>query len=470
MSFSALTPNRATLFRLLYHGIPHICNSARRPRTIGCPFGSTKAWRNSCRTLSFVTKTCFSVRQASTIFSISRQNHIIPLKVLFAVDNKSPYYHDEQTGSIFYAESWALTHFLFVTDKQKGTDKVGDYMKLLTRHQDPVTAAENAFGDLKVLQKQLEDYIQASSYKQFILSSAAAHVDESNFKVRILMQGDVDAVRADVLADVGRTQEARVLLDAILKADPNNAQAHETMGSLEFRNGNRESARKWYGEAVKLNSQDFLTYYYFASLSLGQGDASGNGELEQPLRTSIQLNPRFFPSYDMLASLLLSVGNFSEANTVLEDSLKVTLKPSDVAGARRRIAEIKQIQDVRAQTGAASSNQPQLITVDTDIKTVPRPRHPIEPAVGPKHWTEGVINDVRCSYPAEIEFQVTGASGNVAVYSSDFTKLDITAVGFTPTDTLNPCDDLRGTKVRVQYAESSDKTITGQVVAIEIHK
>ena len=172
----------------------------------------------------------------------------------------------------------------------------------------------------------------------------------------------------------------------------------------------------------------------------------------------------------MLASLLLSVGNFSEANTVLEDSLKVTLKPSDVAGARRRIAEIKQIQDVRAQTGAASSNQPQLITVDTDIKTVPRPRHPIEPAVGPKHWTEGVINDVRCSYPAEIEFQVTGASGNVAVYSSDFTKLDITAVGFTPTDTLNPCDDLRGTKVRVQYAESSDKTITGQVVAIEIHK
>src|SRR5208282_5057684 len=60
-----------------------------------------------------------------------RQNKIIPLPVLFKLDSNSPYYHEEQKGSVFYAESWALTHYLFVTDKTKGTDRVGDYMKLL---------------------------------------------------------------------------------------------------------------------------------------------------------------------------------------------------------------------------------------------------------------------------------------------------------------------------------------------------
>lgn len=39
-----------------------------------------------------------------------RQNKLLPLKTLFTVDTRSPYYHEEHKGSIFYAESWALTH------------------------------------------------------------------------------------------------------------------------------------------------------------------------------------------------------------------------------------------------------------------------------------------------------------------------------------------------------------------------
>jgi len=399
-----------------------------------------------------------------------RQNRIIPLQVLFTVDSKSPYYHEEQKGSIFYAESWALTHFLFVTDKQKGTDRVGDYMRALVRRQDPVTAAQTAFGDLRVLQKQLEEYIGASSYKQFVLSSAAAIVDESAFKVRALTQNEADAVRADLLAGVGRKQEAKDLLDAILKADPNNAQAHETMGSLELRDGDRDAARKWYEEAVKLNSQNFLTYYFFASLSLSQGGTDGNKDIEQSLHTSIQLNPRFFPSYETLASLLMSQEKFREAKTVLEDSLKVKLKPSEVAVAKQRLNSIQQIQDARTEAASAQARQPEMNAISTVVDVVSQPKHPVESPNGPKHWAEGVIHNVQCSYPAEIEFQIEGTSKTVTVYGSNYSKLDVTAIGFTPTGSLNPCEGLQGMKARVRYAESSDKTVAGQVIAIELRK
>ena len=33
-----------------------------------------------------------------------------------------------------------------------------------------------------------------------------------------------------------------------------------------------------------------------------------------------------------------------------------------------------------------------------------------------------------------------------------------------------PCNDLKGYKATLQYAESTDKTVDGQVFAIELHK
>ena len=62
------------------------------------------------------------------------------------------------------------------------------------------------------------------------------------------------------------------------------------------------------------------------------------------------------------------------------------------------------------------------------------------------------------------------AKKTISIYSSDYYKLDITALGFTPEGDLNPCTGLEGMEARVQYAESSDKTVDGQVFAIELRK
>src|SRR5271154_5618155 len=47
-----------------------------------------------------------------------RQGNLIPLDVLFKVDHNSPYYNEQNKTSFFYAESWALTHYLMLGDKQ----------------------------------------------------------------------------------------------------------------------------------------------------------------------------------------------------------------------------------------------------------------------------------------------------------------------------------------------------------------
>jgi hypothetical protein len=60
--------------------------------------------------------------------ALLRQNRLLPLATLFTVDNASPYYHEENKGSIFYGESWALMHYLELKDFHDKTHYLTDYL------------------------------------------------------------------------------------------------------------------------------------------------------------------------------------------------------------------------------------------------------------------------------------------------------------------------------------------------------
>jgi hypothetical protein len=140
-----------------------------------------------------------------------------------------------------------------------------------------------------------------------------------------------------------------------------------------------------------------------------------------------------------------------------------------------RIDQLNQIQQMRAraeqqrQEYAAQQppGSPQKVAEVVDV--IPEKKHP-DDAHGPKHSFLGVMRDVTCSYPSVLELRVEGPKNSVRVYSNNFSKIDLTVVGFTPKGSMNPCADFNGMKARVQYAEAADKTVDGQVIAIELRK
>jgi len=325
----------------------------------------------------------FFVKQVTAyeIYSL-RHDHMLPLTTLLAVDHNSPYYHDEQKGSIFYSESWALIHYLEIKDFQDHTHRIADYALLVGNHVDGVTAATRAFGDLTQLQSALESYIQRLNFKAFRVTNVF-DPGESSFKVRSITSTQAAAVRADFLAHNHRENDARELLSQVLRNDPNNVLAHETMGYLEFRAGNLSQAEKWYEQAVELDSQSYLANYYFASIAMNQEpDAEDDKRIESCLRKAIKLNPSYAPSYDGLAlfyekrggnldqahalslqamhldpgnvpfrlhaaHILLSMHCENDALALLQATIKMAKNPAEMAEVQNELEMVKQVKYLR---------------------------------------------------------------------------------------------------------------------------
>src|SRR5215510_7184164 len=94
-----------------------------------------------------------------------RDNKMLPLRTLFEVDTKSPYYNETKKQGIFYAQSWALMHYL-VLGKAGNVEQLGKFMELLTAKVPMEQAFQKAFETpFEVMEKELRDYIKNDRYR-----------------------------------------------------------------------------------------------------------------------------------------------------------------------------------------------------------------------------------------------------------------------------------------------------------------
>ena len=269
---------------------------------------------------------------------ILRQNRLLPLSVLFAVNASSPYYHENNKASIFYAESWALTHFLIARDWHDHTHRFNQFVATLGEDVAPEDAAKRTIGDPEELERLLRAYIQHSGFTSMVFPPPPG-VSQDSFVPEPISEAESLAVRADFLVLNRRYAEARQMLEESLKSDPKLAAAYESMGLLYARQNQPDEANKCYAQAVALNSQSYFAHYYYAmNLLKGKLDDDRAPQAESSLRTAIKINPQFAPAYDALAYLLSSRNRrLEEAQMLILDA--VTLEPGNV-GYRLHMAEL----------------------------------------------------------------------------------------------------------------------------------
>jgi hypothetical protein len=79
-----------------------------------------------------------------------------PMPMTTVLDPPERPFNGEQS-EVFYGRSWALTHMLVLDPARRG--QLGRYMELLQSGKSAMDAATGAFGDLKVLDRDLDRYL-----------------------------------------------------------------------------------------------------------------------------------------------------------------------------------------------------------------------------------------------------------------------------------------------------------------------
>jgi TPR repeat protein len=236
-----------------------------------------------------------------------RQRTPLSLADLFAVTEGSPAYSEENRATLFYAECWALVHYLALgSDARRG--QMDRYVALLQAGRPAGDAAREAFGDLEALDRELQAYVRRPvfSYRRRMVR---LEVKENPGAVRRLSEAERLALHAGFHVATGRAAEARDLAGRALGLDPGLATAHEALGLLAWREGRSDEAREVLAKATSLpGASEFAHYLYGHLLWESLTGAEGRERVEASFTRAVELNPSFAAAYASLAQVMADRG------------------------------------------------------------------------------------------------------------------------------------------------------------------
>jgi tetratricopeptide (TPR) repeat protein len=259
----------------------------------------------------------------------------IPLDELLAME-RAPDGRDLERLSMFYAQSWALTHYVMLGGSPNlhplARDAAGapvlelapsKYVERL-RERGPAEAGVLAFGDLSQLERALAAYVHEGRFRTLRIHIPQSQVEPPEIedlqtRVRVLSPAESLAIRAGFLADGERPSAALPLLREALAADPNETSALETLGYVHFQQNNAVEAARWFDRAIDSGGATYLAYFYRAILA---GPVPNH--LEDDLRCAIDLNPGFAESYVRLADV------YSQEPDRLEEALPLVRRATEL--------------------------------------------------------------------------------------------------------------------------------------------
>ena len=269
-----------------------------------------------------------------------RDNKMLPLKTLFAVDHKSPHYNESKKQGIFYAQSWAMLHYMLIGKAGKA-EQFTKFLDLTASNVAPEEAFQQAFGmPYEAMEKELQNYVKQDRYNVLNGHFKNKLEIDTSAQATPLTEAEAQAYLGDLLLHSNR-KDAYTYLEKALKLDPNLGMAHASLGMAYFREGKVSEARASLERAVALNSQNYLAHYYYAfTLSRQAPDGqpvSGYtpemaAKIREHLQKAIALRPDYPESYNLLAFVSLVTGeNLETAIASLKQALSVSPGRHDFA-------------------------------------------------------------------------------------------------------------------------------------------
>lgn len=142
----------------------------------------------------------------------------------------------------YYGRSWLLYHYLILGQQRPG--QFTEYWQAVGGGKSSTAAAKDAFGDLDVLEDELDDYLKSRS--MFHLSLGPDMISTGDVKIRPLSEGEAEVMPLVIQSKRGVNEEqaAELVVEVreIANAFPQDAAVLSALAEAEFDSGNHDAA------------------------------------------------------------------------------------------------------------------------------------------------------------------------------------------------------------------------------------
>ncbi|HEX8355560.1 MAG TPA: tetratricopeptide repeat protein, partial [Pyrinomonadaceae bacterium] len=209
-----------------------------------------------------------------------RARALIPLRTLFAVDQASPFYTESGQLGLFYAQSWALVHYLSEVRGGARREGLARFTSLLAEGRDVEEALRGAFGaGAAEIEAGLAAYVRLGRFRAGAEEFARPLDFDARLSARPLSEAETVARLGDLLLHTGRYDEAEGFLTRALELDPRLAPARVSMGALRLRQSRHAEARELLQQAASADPQSHLAHYHLADALHREGTSAGAGDV-----------------------------------------------------------------------------------------------------------------------------------------------------------------------------------------------
>ncbi len=263
-----------------------------------------------------------------------RKLTLMPLEKLFNVDHRSPEYNEANKAGLFYAQSWALAHYLMVGNNGKRQPQFARFISLLGTGRPVEESFRQAFQtDYKSMEKELQEYIASYMFPATVYSFPEQINFSDGIQSVALSDAEVEFHLGDLLLNARRYSEAEPRLRKSVDKDKKCAECQIALGALRFRQRRYSEVRPYLQTGLSLDPQNYYGHYLYANLLR---EEENYDEAIKAFDRALRINPNLANVYLDLSFAYAEAGRQRESEEAFFQALKLGSRGDSFYRARGR--------------------------------------------------------------------------------------------------------------------------------------
>ncbi|CAN5865830.1 hypothetical protein BH18ACI4_BH18ACI4_14960 [soil metagenome] len=271
---------------------------------------------------------------------------LIPLTTLFSIGTDSSYYNEQNKSGIFYAQSWALVHYLMLGEGGRRQSQFKNFLSRISSGDEAGKALDSAFGmSLEVLEKEFKEYVRRGEFPSERVTVGAGPQVYIAMQRTSVPEGEANFYLGDLLLHIHREADAETYFKRAISLEPGFTPTYASLGLLCVRQKRYAEAKNYLQRAV-VSPQNYLIHYLYAYVLSREGMTPGGSiakfspesarVMRDELGKAIKLAPQFADAYYLLA--LVNLVAAEQLGEQLDEAVSLVKRAQELAPSKREYA------------------------------------------------------------------------------------------------------------------------------------